>query len=108
MRTDTWTIEGGTPLRGEIRVSGAKNSITKLMVASMLTEEPCIFHNAPAIGDSQITQAICQALGTEFKELPPHTLQVQTSRITRQEVPAALGTHNRLAILTLAPLLHRT
>jgi UDP-N-acetylglucosamine 1-carboxyvinyltransferase len=108
MVTDTWMIEGGVPLRGAIRVSGAKNSITKLMVASMLTEEPCISHNAPSIGDSQITQAICQALGTEFKELPPHTLQIQTSHVTRQEVPTALGTHNRLAILMLAPLLHRT
>src|SRR5947209_8116497 len=66
MRTDTWTIEGGAPLRGEVRVSGAKNSITKLMVASMLTSEPCIFHNTPHIGDSQITRAICEALGAEF------------------------------------------
>ena len=55
MRTDTWTIEGGAPLRGEVRVSGAKNSITKLMVTSMLTKEPCVFHNVPHIGDSQIT-----------------------------------------------------
>lgn len=108
MATDTWMIEGGVPLRGAVRVGGAKNSITKLMVASMLTEEPCVFHNAPSIGDSQITQAICHALGAEFKELPPHTLQVQTSRLTRQEVPTALGAHNRLAILMLAPLLHRT
>ena len=63
MRADTWAIEGGAPLRGEVRVSGAKNSITKLMVASMLTTEPCVFHNTPHIGDSQITRAICEALG---------------------------------------------
>ena len=67
MKTDTWTVEGGVPLRGEVHLSGAKNSITKLMVASMLTTEPCIFHNAPSIGDSQITRAICEALGAEFE-----------------------------------------
>jgi hypothetical protein len=106
MRTDTWTIEGGVPLRGEVRVSGAKNSITKLMVASMLTTEPCVLHNVPHIGDSQITRAICEALGTECKELPPRTLQVQTSRLV-SEVPLALGTQNRLAIMMVAPLLHR-
>lgn len=108
MKTDTWTVEGGAPLRGEVRVSGAKNSITKLLVASMLTPEPCVFHNVPHIGESQITQAICMALGTEIKELPPRTLQVQTAHLQCSEVPLALGSHNRLAIMMLAPLLHRT
>ena len=108
MKTDTWTIEGGVPLRGEVRLSGAKNSITKLLVASMLTKEPCIFHNVPSIGDSQITRTICAALGAEFKESPPRTLHVQTSRLRSSEVPLALGTYNRLAIMMVAPLLHRT
>lgn len=108
MRTDTWTVEGGVPLRGEVRVSGAKNSITKLLVASMLTTEPCIFHNVPYIGDSQITRAICEALGAECKELPPRTLQVQTAQLRTSEVPLGLGTYNRLAIMMVAPLLHRT
>ena len=108
MSMDTWTIEGGVPLRGEVRVSGAKNSITKLMVASMLTKEPCIFHNTPHIGDSQITRAICEALGAEFKEHPPRILYVHTPRFVCSEVPLALGSHNRLAIMMVAPLLHRT
>jgi len=108
MRADTWAIEGGAPLRGEVRVSGAKNSITKLMVASMLTTEPCVFHNTPHIGDSQITRAICEALGAEFKESPPRTLHVQTAQCISSEVPLVLGTSNRLAIMMVAPLLHRT
>ena len=60
-----YLLVGRHALRGEVRVSGAKNSITKLMVASMLTNEPCIF-TTPHIGDSQITRAICEALGAEF------------------------------------------
>lgn len=108
MQTDTWTVEGGVPLRGEVQLSGAKNSITKLMVASMLTTEPCIFHNAPSIGDSQITRTICEALGAEFQESPPRTLHIQTSRLLSSEVPLALGTSNRLAIMMVGPLLHRT
>jgi len=107
MRTDTWTVEGGVPLQGEVQVSGAKNSITKLMVASMLTTEPCVFHNIPHIGDSQITRAICEALGAVFEETPPRTLHVQTARLVSAEVPLVLGTHNRLAIMMVAPLLHR-
>ena len=78
------------------------------MVASMLTKEPCVLHNTPHIGDSQITRAICEALGAEFKEHPPRTLYVHTPRFICSEVPLALGSHNRLAIMMVAPLLHRT
>ncbi len=59
----TWNIEGGTPLCGEISIDRRKNSVTKLMVLSMLTQSPCVFSNAPNIGDSQITQAICERWG---------------------------------------------
>jgi UDP-N-acetylglucosamine 1-carboxyvinyltransferase len=105
---DSLVVEGGTPLRGEVALSGAKNSITKLMVASMLTEEPCVFANAPHIGDSRMTQFICEALGAHFVEERPHVLRVHTPELTGCQVPPALGNQNRLAIMTLAPLLHRT
>ena len=59
---DRLIVEGGTPLRGEVELSGAKNSITKLMVASMLTNEPCVFYGVPRIGDRQTTQAVCESL----------------------------------------------
>jgi UDP-N-acetylglucosamine 1-carboxyvinyltransferase len=108
MRMDTWTIAGGIPLQGEIQLSGAKNSITKLIVASMLTKEPCLFRNAPHIGDSQITQTLCEALGARFTDVPGDGLHVQTPMITSHEVPPALGARNRLAIMLVAPLLHRT
>jgi UDP-N-acetylglucosamine 1-carboxyvinyltransferase len=104
----TWTIDGGTPLRGEVQVTGAKNSITKLMVLSMLTQEPCLFSNAPQIGDSLITQKICEALGAQFTQLAPHQLQVHTPAIIANEIPLELGARNRLAIMMLAPLLHRS
>lgn len=104
----TWIIEGGSPLRGEVKVSGAKNSITKLMVMSMLTSEPCLFENAPRIGDSLITQEICEALGARFSEPGDHVLHIETPEIIRSDVPQELGTRNRLAIMMLAPLLHRT
>lgn len=104
---DTWIIDGGNPLRGEVQLSGAKNSITKLMVASMLTQEPVIFQNAPRIGDSQITQDICEALGAQFAQTTAGALQVQTPTIISPEVPREHGTRNRLAIMMLAPLLHR-
>ncbi|MEN4041547.1 MAG: UDP-N-acetylglucosamine 1-carboxyvinyltransferase [Anaerolineaceae bacterium] len=105
---NTWTIDGGSPLCGEVQLSGTKNSITKLVIVSMLTTQPCIFSNAPRVGDSKITQEICEALGAHFSDLGRNLLQVETPIITRSAIPLALGSRNRLAIMTLAPLLHRT
>ncbi|MBI2504030.1 MAG: UDP-N-acetylglucosamine 1-carboxyvinyltransferase [Candidatus Latescibacteria bacterium] len=104
---DTLIVEGGTPLCGELELSGAKNSITKLMVASMLTQESCTFHRVPHIGDSRVTQAICEALGTRFTQRPPRTLEAHTPQLHSSEIPLSLASHNRLAIMTVAPLLHR-
>lgn len=105
---NSWIIEGGFPLRGEVLLRGAKNSITKLMVAALLTKEPCIFLNAPRIGDSQITQTICEALGSQIQELPSGALRMQTPVIQSSEIPREQGTRNRLAIMMTGPLLHRT
>jgi len=102
-----WIIEGGNPLRGEVNLTGAKNSITKLMVASMLTGEECQFSNAPNIGDTKITQDICEALGSKVVWDDPHTMFIRTPRLIRHDIPYELGSRNRLAIMMLAPLLHR-
>jgi UDP-N-acetylglucosamine 1-carboxyvinyltransferase len=104
----TWSIEGGTPLVGSIQLTGAKNSITKLLMLSMLTEDPCIFTNTPDVGDSQITLDLCSALGAQYSQPAPHELEIQTRKVLTSEVPYDLATRNRLAIMTTAPLLHRT
>jgi UDP-N-acetylglucosamine 1-carboxyvinyltransferase len=104
----TWTIEGGHPLRGEVSVSGAKNSITKLLVASLLSEKPSHFTNVPDIGDRKITQEMCEAVGAEFKSENSHSLEVHTPSITSDTISQELGNRNRLAIMLMGPLLHRS
>ncbi|MEX1143366.1 MAG: UDP-N-acetylglucosamine 1-carboxyvinyltransferase [Anaerolineales bacterium] len=103
----TWNIEGGVPLSGEIAVSGAKNSITKLLVASLLSEQPSHFANVPDIGDRHITQEICESVGSRFKSQSAHRLEVHTPTITRNAISTDLGSRNRLAIMMMGPLLHR-
>ena len=75
---ETLIVDGPTPLKGEIEVAGAKNSMSKLLTASMLTAEPCEFTNVPAIGDTEITKAICEALGAHCSEIGPKALLVET------------------------------
>lgn len=103
----TWTIEGGEPLRGEVTVSGAKNSITKLLVASLLSKEASTFQNVPDIGDRAITQEMCEAVGARFEFTSAHGLKVHTPDITNDKISLELGNRNRLAIMMMGPLLHR-
>jgi UDP-N-acetylglucosamine 1-carboxyvinyltransferase len=44
---DLLTIEGGRPLKGEIQISGAKNAALPILIATLLTDEPCVIKNVP-------------------------------------------------------------
>jgi UDP-N-acetylglucosamine 1-carboxyvinyltransferase len=104
-----YQIEGGTPLRGEVKLSGAKNAATKLLVATMLTDQPCVIRNAPlGLGDLLITEEVAQALGAEIEHSGEHVARIRTERFNTSMIPFALGSRNRLAILTAGPLLLRT
>jgi UDP-N-acetylglucosamine 1-carboxyvinyltransferase len=104
---DILSVTGPTPLRGDVQVPGAKNAISKLLTASMLTRERCVFSNVPAIGDTRVTQEICQHLGAHILQDDPRLLIPQTKEITHVEVPEDLALKNRLSVMMLAPLLHR-
>lgn len=103
----TWIVEGGQPLRGEISVSGAKNSITKLLVASLLSDQPSHFSNVPDIGDRAITQEMCAAMGAVLKAENSHSLEIHTPTLTSDTISKEMGGRNRLAIMLMGPLLHR-
>ncbi|SVC41059.1 uncharacterized protein METZ01_LOCUS293913, partial [marine metagenome] len=105
---DQFVVEGPCRLQGEVTVPGAKNSISKLIAASMLTDKPCEFSNVPAIADTVDTLDICRALGTQFDKPEARLLQVRTKSVTNSEVPADMALKNRLSVMMLAPLLHRT
>ena len=103
-----YLIEGGIPLKGEVQLSGTKNAVTKLMVASMLTDETCVIRNAPRnLGDVTITEQVMSVLGSNVTWSEPHTITCSTPKIDNTVVPMELGRKNRLAILVVAPLLQR-
>jgi UDP-N-acetylglucosamine 1-carboxyvinyltransferase len=103
-----YAIQGGIPLRGEVRLSGAKNAATKLLIASLLTEDPCVIRHAPrGLGDLSITEEVVRALGAEVQWREEHVVVACTREVTNSVVPLALGRLNRLAVLATGPLLHR-
>lgn len=99
-------ISGGQKLSGAVRISGAKNSVTKLMVASLLTDAPVNLYNVPHIGDVEITAEICRAVGAKITK-KPHQLELCTPQIKSTQVKEQTS-KNRLSVLTIPALLHRT
>jgi len=62
---DRLIIQGGAELNGAIRISGAKNSALKLMVASLLTDEPLTLTNMPNLADTRFLSQLLSTLGVE-------------------------------------------
>jgi len=55
-------ITGGIPLKGSVKAAGAKNAITKMLVASLLSDKKCIFYNVPNITEVEMTLELCQEI----------------------------------------------
>jgi len=105
---EQFVITGPTRLQGQLAVPGAKNSVSKLLAASMLSADPSEFSNVPEIDDTSVTMDICESLGTRFERKPPRRLTAHTATLVSSAVPADLARRNRLSVMMLAPLLHRT
>ncbi len=56
-------IEGGVPLRGSVRVSAAKNAALPALAAALLTPEPVVLTNAPALADVRTMAKLLETLG---------------------------------------------
>jgi UDP-N-acetylglucosamine 1-carboxyvinyltransferase len=105
--SDIFRITGGLPLNGEIEIAGAKNEGSKKMIASLLTDEPVILTNVPRQQETEITQEILEMTGAKVEWLDERTLKIDTSNITSNSV-LELSRKNRISVLAIAPLLHRT
>src|SRR5262245_25754118 len=98
-----YQIEGGRPLNGEVAIGGAKNAIGKQLVASILTEEPCLFTNVPRITEIEAILDMLAEIGTKAEWRDAHTLELQTPQITSTVVGQRYSGFNRIPILLLAP-----
>jgi UDP-N-acetylglucosamine 1-carboxyvinyltransferase len=102
-------IRGATPLKGHVRASGAKNAITKLLVASLITDKKCLFYNVPNIDDVKITLAMCQEIGMRASwDKEAGILEVQTEELQTTYIPQRFSGSNRIPILMIGALLARS
>lgn len=106
---DVLKIRGGKSLQGTIQAAGAKNAMTKLLVASLLSDKKCTFYNVPNIGDVEITVNLCREIGSEIHwDKKNKTLEVITRELKTSYVPQRYSGSNRIPILMIGALLGRT
>ena len=102
-----FAIEGGHPLRGEIRASGNKNAALKMLPACLLTEEPVILRNMPDIGDVRVLIQIMRGLGAQIDWLSPGVLRVHCRTISGSKIDPVLANKLRASIVLAGPMLGR-
>jgi UDP-N-acetylglucosamine 1-carboxyvinyltransferase len=103
---DKLVIEGGTPLAGEVRVSGAKNAALPLLCASLLTSDPLTLTNVPRLNDVRTMEALLSQMGVRH-EATDGAIVLDAAHIDWPLAPYELVKTMRASILALGPLLAR-
>jgi len=107
---DVMQIHGGAPLRGEITVRGAKNFVSKAMVASLLGDGPSELHNVPRIRDVSVVRGLLELHGVRVtSDEAAGVIQLDPTDVESAHV-ADIDAHagsSRIPILFCGPLLHR-
>ena len=104
---EKFIIKGGTPLRGEVRISGAKNAAVAIIPAAILAEDKCILENVPSISDVDVALEILSSMGAQIRRLSKSKIEVDTSRIKDGTVPYELARSTRGSSYFLGALLGR-
>ena len=104
---DKIVIEGGFPLNGEIKISGAKNSAIKLMAVCLLTDEPLTLTNMPRLRDTRSMAELLRHLGVEVDEGKADVMKMHAPKLTDLTAPYDLVRKMRASFNVLGPLLAR-
>ncbi|SHN55434.1 UDP-N-acetylglucosamine 1-carboxyvinyltransferase [Desulfovibrio litoralis] len=98
-------IEGGTPLKGTIEISGSKNAALPILLSSILFEVPVTFHNVPRLRDINTTLKLLAILGIAC-EFTNNRVKIEPKSLST-EAPYELVKTMRASALVLGPLLAR-
>jgi UDP-N-acetylglucosamine 1-carboxyvinyltransferase len=108
---DKIVIEGGRRLEGEVKVSGAKNAALPVLIASLLTSEPCVYEEVPHLADIRTTFKLLSGLGVTVDQQKwldgGAPLILRADRIHQVEATYDLVKTMRASFLVLGPLVAR-
>ena len=103
---DQLLIAGGRPLRGEVRISGAKNAALPILCASLLSEAPLRLSNVPDLRDVATLVRLLEGMGVEAQR-DGTTVVLAAPRVHTPLAAYELVKTMRASILVLGPLLAR-
>ncbi|HOB91075.1 MAG: UDP-N-acetylglucosamine 1-carboxyvinyltransferase [Bacillota bacterium] len=99
-----FSIVGGTRLSGTVKISGAKNSVLKLMAMSLMANDRCVIRNVPRILDVQTMKGVIEALGARV-EWHDDVMEITPPEHLGTEAPEELVRGMRASIQIMGPLL---
>ena len=98
-------ITGGKPLTGEVKISGAKNSVLPILAASLLTGEEVIIGNVPHLQDVTTTISLLTEMGAKISIDEKMKVSIDASSVNKFYAPYEMVKTMRASILVLGPLL---
>lgn len=100
-------INGGKPLSGSIKVSGAKNAALPIIAGVILSTKPVKLTNVPALNDVTTISKVLEALGVKVAKTSDNTYEFDASGKIREEAPYELVKTMRASFFVMGPLLAR-
>lgn len=99
-------VQGGTPLRGEVRISGAKNAALPIMCASLLTSDVLQLSNMPDLHDVATMRKLLEQMGVKAA-VQGDEMALHGAQVDKLEAPYDMVKTMRAAVLVLGPLVAR-
>ena len=104
---ERFVISGGNPLKGKVRISGAKNAAVAILPAVLLADSPCIIENLPNISDVANILKVMSALGANVKLINKSTVEIDPKNINSFVVSKQMAEGMRASSYFLGALLGR-
>ncbi len=104
---DKLIIGGGNPLNGSVRISGAKNAVLPILVATLLCDDTVSLENVPHLNDVTTTMTLLGRMGVRLTLSENMMIEADASGVNNYEAEYELVKTMRASILVLGPLLSR-
>ena len=104
---EKFVINGGNALKGEVRISGAKNAAVAILPAVLLSDEPCVIENLPNISDVTTLLKAMQCLGAQIKTINKSTVEIDPRHVNSFVVSKKMAEGMRASSYFLGALLGR-
>ncbi|MBP6125974.1 MAG: UDP-N-acetylglucosamine 1-carboxyvinyltransferase [Leptotrichiaceae bacterium] len=102
---DGFKIKGKTPLKGTIKVSGAKNSSLPIIIATLVAKGEYILKNVPNLRDIRVLMRLLEDLGMQTEKIDDTTYKIKNEGFKRNEASYEIVKQMRASFLVMGPMI---